>query len=419
MPKVTPVFQPESAQVDAASPFVRAFGTMSLQNTIDGHNNNYTLIRLVLAASVIYFHSKAFILGPGLYDPLGTLLFPVANVGGLAVQIFFFLSGLFVAQSYAKDPNLVRFVLKRFFRIWPGLFVCLVLTAIAACLSVGPSRFFTFLRLPDFYEYIVRNSLFDLTWNIPGVFGGRTWSAINGAIHTLPLEVKMYVILAATALTGMLNSKARIAAAAVFLLIFTIIPSRYIPALDLVFTADYSRAAAAMFMGGVLAFGLSRWIFIRTWQCVLIAPALLLTHGQSHVVAFYLAVIWLTLFLGQISAVGKLLRPRADLSYGVYIYGWPMQQLTVSAIGLVSNQYELMAISLVAAMACAFASWTLVEKPSIRLGHRIAGINLRFRGRGRRRVWPTSYETGLGCVLAAVFVACVVMLWLARAVHQA
>jgi peptidoglycan/LPS O-acetylase OafA/YrhL len=390
------------------------FGTRSLQDTIDGHQNNYTLLRFFLAASVIYFHTFSLIKGPNPFDPVGAALAPITTVGGLAVQIFFFLSGLFVAQSYAKNPNVIHFLIKRFFRIWPGLFVCLVTTAVIACASTDPGKILDFLRFSEFYEYIVRNSVFDLTWNISGVFEGRTWTALNGSIHTLPLEIKMYAILAVCAVVGMLSGLKRMAAAAVFVLILTAIPVGHVQALDSLFNADYARAAVAMFFVGVLAFAGSRWIFIRAWQGVLIALAVLLTQGTLHVVAFYLAVVWLTLYVGQLDALGKILRPRSDLSYGVYIYGWPCQQFVVSAMGSITNPYLFAAISIMAASACAAISWRFIEKPSIKLGHRLAGMNFSALGNVPRRLLPTSYEIRLGCVLGGVLVACVSMLWITQ-----
>ena len=78
------------------------------------------------------------------------MLAPIVTLGGLAVQVFFFLSGLFVSQSYAKNPNVIHFLIKRFFRIWPGLFVCLATTAVVACFFSGTGRIVDFLRFSEF-----------------------------------------------------------------------------------------------------------------------------------------------------------------------------------------------------------------------------------------------------------------------------
>lgn len=119
-----------------SSPMTRAFacarslvGGRTLAEAVGGRDNNYNLIRLLLASSVIYAHSFALSGASGYKDLLSEVLWPVTTVGGLAVKLFFFLSGLFVAQSFQRDPSLLGFVSKRFLRIWPGYFACLLSTA--------------------------------------------------------------------------------------------------------------------------------------------------------------------------------------------------------------------------------------------------------------------------------------------------
>lgn len=79
-------------------------GAKSLKEVIGSHENNYTLIRLILASSVIYFHSFPLTKAEGYVDHLSTILLPITGVGGLAVKLFFFLSGLFVTQSSVATP---------------------------------------------------------------------------------------------------------------------------------------------------------------------------------------------------------------------------------------------------------------------------------------------------------------------------
>jgi peptidoglycan/LPS O-acetylase OafA/YrhL len=158
----------------------------SLREVISGHDNNYTLIRAILAASVIFYHSFGLTFA-SFVDPIDAALLPTTSLGELAVQSFFFLSGLFVTQSFFNDQNVLKFALRRVFRVWPGLFVCMVVTALLAVVISNPGNILKFLIFRDFYVYIVRNSAFDLHWYIPGVFDHHAIAAINGPIHTLPL----------------------------------------------------------------------------------------------------------------------------------------------------------------------------------------------------------------------------------------
>jgi hypothetical protein len=79
----------------------------NVRECIESHENNYTLIRIFLAISVIYFHSFALSNARHLQDHVSDFLLPITSVGGLAVEAFFFLSGLFVAQSLHRENKIL------------------------------------------------------------------------------------------------------------------------------------------------------------------------------------------------------------------------------------------------------------------------------------------------------------------------
>jgi peptidoglycan/LPS O-acetylase OafA/YrhL len=145
-----------------------------LGQTIASRDNSYNAIRFFLAASVIYSHSFALTKAAGYVDYADRYLYPVnLSLGGLAVDCFFFLSGLFVTQSFYRDPSPINFAIRRFCRVWPGLFACVALTAIIACIQAKRFEAWLYLFEPSFYNYIIRNSVLSLVWEIPGVFENR------------------------------------------------------------------------------------------------------------------------------------------------------------------------------------------------------------------------------------------------------
>lgn len=382
----------------------------SLREAISGHNNNYTLIRAILAAGVIYSHSFGMSLDKQYVDHIDNWLVPVTSVGDLAVQCFFFLSGLFVTQSYFNDPNTLRFVFRRFFRIWPGLFVCLVVTILLACAISKPKDFGHFLLFNDVYDYILRNAVFDLTWNVPGVFDGHALKAINGPIHTLPMEAKMYVILAIVGAVGFLATPLRIGLTGAAFTLFCLMIGNDTPSLTWLFSAPYTRPAAAMFSAGVLAFATSRWIFPRLWQVAALALATSFCTGAAYSVMLFATVAWTLLYLGQSRALAKLGKPRQDLSYGIYIYGWPCQQIVLATTSTHINPYLLMTSAL--ALSCVFAafSWRFVEKPAITLGHVLPAAIINWLKRARPILsFAERRAARLGGVLVAVLAVCMSM----------
>jgi peptidoglycan/LPS O-acetylase OafA/YrhL len=70
------------------------------------------------------------------------------------------------------------------------------------------------------------------------------------------------------------------------------------------------------------------------------------------------------------------LRLRTDLSYGVYIYAFPIQQLLVIAGLATLNPLLFALIAAVAVLPVAASSWFLVEKPAMSLKARLRRKNV-------------------------------------------
>ncbi|CAN7174539.1 acyltransferase [Pseudorhodoferax sp. LjRoot39] len=352
------------------------FGSKTLHETIESHDNNYTLVRLVLAASVIYFHSFALTGATGHVDPILELLWPVTDVGGLAVKLFFLLSGLFVTQSLHKNPDVLGFVLKRFLRIWPGYFVCLLVTAILAVIVTGQDARWYYLKSQGLYDYVLRNSIFKLTWQVDGLLATNRLPTINGPIHTLPMEAKMYALLACLGAAGILRTSGRIAATGIAALALALLLDALGGFPNGFFDADWSLGAGLMFLTGVVLYGVSAWLKPALWQGMALLPALVWGSGVVYFIAFYAFAIWLMLMLGQAEALGRLLRPHQDWSYGIYIYGWPSQQIVLALVSQTLHPHVLSALALGLATVFAAWSWRLVEKPAIDLGRQFDGTPL-------------------------------------------
>lgn len=363
---MTEVLNPVS--VKSATP-LELSPKQNLLQTIQGTANNFTLIRLLLASSVIYYHSFGLAADLGFSDWLTGMLQPITTVGGLAVECFFFLSGLFVSLSFFRDQSTVGFCIKRTLRTWPGLFVCLVITAVVAGIASRPIDAQWFLLQPSFYDYITSNSRLKLTWEIPYIFSANRVQVINGSIHTLPLEVKMYLVLAALGVLGVVRRRSRLLLATGLLLAIVLVrPTVFTKPFDVM---NYGQAPIAMFFCGVIMFCVADRFVLATWQGVLLAMLFGLSTGPVHTLSFYLLVIWVLLWLGQWQPLVRIFTPRQDLSYGIYIYGWPCQQLVM--LGKPDlNPYWLTTIAMAAAGLFALLSWRWVELPAIEFGRRLA-----------------------------------------------
>lgn len=82
---------------------------------------------------------------------------------------------------------------------------------------------------------------------------------------------------------------------------------------------------------------------------------------------FFVAGTYLVIAIGRLrSGVAVKLRSLGDPSYGIYLYGFPLQQLVVW--GGVRSPWVVIGVTLPAATACGYASWHLVERPVLGLG---------------------------------------------------
>lgn len=150
-------------------------------------------VRLVAALAVLISHAWPLALGRGMPEPLAGLL--GSKLGGLAVLVFFFLSGVLISQSAhnaMKKNRKLLFVESRVRRIYPGLLVALVITVLIA-IATGATP-----TVPEAVLYVVRAlSLVSLEHNLTGAFSNNPYpDAVNGPLWTLFYEVLCYALIA-------------------------------------------------------------------------------------------------------------------------------------------------------------------------------------------------------------------------------
>jgi peptidoglycan/LPS O-acetylase OafA/YrhL len=338
---------------------------MSLTGAFDPRRNSLTVLRLALAAVVAVTHAQSN--GFGWQTHVGG-----TELGQIAVDGFFILSGLLVARSYLSLQSLPRFAWHRFLRIMPGFWVCLVVTAVVvapvvALLQRGDPTV-PFRGESSAATYVTHNAaLLMQQYDIAGLPVDVPNEAVfNGSLWTLVFEAACYALLGLVGVLGLLQRRRRYLGLGLGVLW----------ALQAAVDADLIELPGTM-LSLLVGFAFMFAMGAAAWLC---ADRLPITWGLAALSLGLLVVALLT--LDSYNAVGGpalayLLiytavrspwtwSPRTDLSYGVYIYHWPVQQLLVlaglSALGTV----PFVVISVACASACALVSWYLVESPSLR-----------------------------------------------------
>ncbi len=150
-------------------------------------DNRFDLLRFVFAGLVMVYHVIAL---SGLVVE-GALEQIFAQVAELSIQGFFILSGALVAGSFERSAGVTEYAMKRVRRLYPAYVVVILVPAlIALSLSGG---------LSDVARYVGANLLFlnFLEPSLPGLFEGNRFTAVNGALWTLKIEVMFYACLPA------------------------------------------------------------------------------------------------------------------------------------------------------------------------------------------------------------------------------
>lgn len=337
--------------------------------------NSFTFLRLVLAWAVLFSHT--YPLGGFGDDPLA--------LGGLAVKGFFILSGYLLMCSLQRRADFPAFFVRRAFRILPAFWCCLVVVGLllAPALLQGSVAEESFWKSP--WNYVAGNWFLQITQdNIPPLFAGNPFKlAVNGSLWTLVFEAECYVLLALAVWSGLFRRPVVLAsllgvfyAAVVVYWWFGWAPPAAPGLLRRSVLMIFHPASVNFglaFFAGVLAAQVTkgkpvwspRWLAIAAFAFVLSFP----THTTKLIWPFALPIILLN--LAYRLPFGRLER-FGDISYGVYLYAWPIQQ-TLAAFGLhhagfIAYLAGATALSLVAGTL----SWFLIERPALTLGRHLA-----------------------------------------------
>ncbi|HUD42909.1 MAG TPA: acyltransferase [Dokdonella sp.] len=327
----------------------------------DGRDN-MVVVRLVAALAVLFGHSYALAgLGMAEADPVRRLLGQTYS-HFIGVMMFFTLSGLLITLAWQRRPNLPYFLRSRALRILPALFVCAVASALllGAAMTTLPAAAYFGSTQP--WRYVAGNaSLLDLQWTLPGVFASNpTTDYVNGSLWTLPVESGLYLAVAALGLAGLLTRRAWIASVAIVLAAALWLRVPLLSGEQV----SIETALIVFFAFGAWCCVNRAWLPLSTPILLILAAAAWLAFGTPlYQPLLALGIAYGTLWLAY---VPRLPQGRwGDLSYGTYLWGFPVQQTLIAVAGL-RDPLSIFAACLAPTLILAWLSWRLVEQPALR-----------------------------------------------------
>ncbi|MGF6765553.1 peptidoglycan/LPS O-acetylase OafA/YrhL [Paraburkholderia sp. GAS33] len=337
-----------------------------------GHLASFDGLRIAFAAMVLFSHSFALL---GVADPIRSVVTGGGDPGDLAVDGFFLISGYLITRSWISDPSVSRFLARRALRLYPAF----VVASIFSVLLVGPLGA---SAVGDYFHALnLRQTLVGFLVlrepHTPAVFAGTTVGSVNGSMWTISFEARCYLLAMLLGLAGMFRKRTT-------LLILTVIVGSAISyavpeagptdnqhvlfGIKAVRVSDWMAWFAALFLTGSCFFvfrsrirftlwGLALAMFVLAaslFSAALLRPGILL--GGAYVV-FALASI------RRGSRAQRRTMP--DVSYGMYLYGWPVQKLLGWYIPHMSP-WLMFVLSLTISAVLGWLSWTFIERPALK-----------------------------------------------------
>jgi peptidoglycan/LPS O-acetylase OafA/YrhL len=335
-------------------------------------NNAYDLLRLIFALFV--FVSHGYFLAGRQGEFIAVLSKGQTTLSDIGVVGFFTLSGYLISASFDRSENISRFLLSRVLRIFPGYWACLLVTGFVIApliyLSANHSLSnFAFWGDNSSFSFFYRNfSLGINQWSIKGVLEASVYKeSINGSLWSLYPELQCYILVLVIGLFGLINKNkpAFLLMLAFVYLIYVInlySGSNKIGPTFLVLSNAFKLYVAFLCGAAMYIFRDVLVINLKGQLFVLLATLALLRFG-GFTIAEPLAIALLGIKLFSEFTV-KL---KYDISYGLYIYAYPIQQLIFTAYGKTLGFVPCLIIALVVSCLAGFLSYVLIEKPALRL----------------------------------------------------
>lgn len=334
-----------------------------------GRTTGFDYLRLALATAILCSHSIDVS-----YGVKFTVDFengPIRPLIAILLPMFFALSGFLVAGSLDRCRSLVSFMGLRIIRLVPAL----AFETVLAALVLGPlltrlplGSYFSDGLLPRYFFNVVGH----IQYLLPGLFEDNPWPrTVNAQLWTLPYELICYIALATLALFSLHHRRH----------IFALV----VVALNIILMAHYVINAASagwndqpVAPGPVMVLAFLYGITFHLYRDKVphsaglgfvagaLALAVLIHPATDYLVP--LPAAYFTVWLGLTRPRPSLLTRHGDYSYGIFLFGFPIQQAATQLMGPGFREwYWNIAAALPITILFAMLSWHAVEKPSLAL----------------------------------------------------
>jgi peptidoglycan/LPS O-acetylase OafA/YrhL len=346
-------------------------------------NTGFAWLRMIGALIVIVDHSAP------LTDPSRLAVFPTSwnlSPGYIALMGFFAMSGYQISDSWHQDPSWWRFSAKRVLRLWPPLLFVVLVTAVVIGPLVSTLDPATYFSTRGTWGYVVHNAgLYTVQHRLPGVFDHNPWPwSANGAIWTLPMELTGYLLVLGFGAGGLFRRAPWL----------TIVLMLTLVGLDRRFEASignpghggsFLQVSIGSMVAFLVAFSIGMVLHayrgkialspLVAWSLVGLQIAVHSTKAGALTLPFmagYGALVLACHWPARLESYDSWVLG----SYGLYVWGFPVQQLLIMAGA--DTQWSLTVTALPLTYLCGWLSWRYIEAPTLSLRRHLPRSGKRF-----------------------------------------
>ncbi len=280
--------------------------------------------------------------------------------GQMRVKAFFTITGFLVVYSFLRRKSLKVYCWKRIVRIMPAY-----ITTILLCYLAG--YFFSTASATDYYfsaqslKYLVANLSFlnFIEPCLPGLFTDNIYGPfVNGSLWSMKLEVIFYILV--PLIVFLMQKVNKTIILAIVYVLLTIYNQFYDNSVN---TIIYFFSGTAILLYFDWFCQHIKWIF----SFCLVYMFIIFSFDYSFL--YYIEPLIFSAIIVAIAYFCKplnFLQKYDNISYGLYLYHFPVIQVLVQYKLHQYNIYLTFVITLLITILIAIASWYIIEKPMLK-----------------------------------------------------
>ncbi|WP_226624450.1 acyltransferase family protein [Alloyangia pacifica] len=350
-----------------------------------GRPSGFDYMRLILSVLVLTIHSVQIAYGHKIYMNAVWAHFPLDGLAMTVLPMFFTLSGFLVAGSLYRCRTLLSFMGLRFIRIYPALAVEVTISALLIGPLVTSLHWSEYFTSAGFFRYLfnVTGHVSTASLYLPGTFEANPEPGMaNGQLWTVPYELICYIGLAVIALMGGRKDRRVLLLGLLSFTAFSVFKMGLRTGWDFDPWVGpvTGRALVIAFLCGICLHAYRDKVQIHGYLVAIAGAVAVIAFSLSGLGQYVglAAIAYVTVGLGLMNLPRLWVLKSADLSYGIFLYHFIIQQLIAHLLPGLREWYWIAMISLPVSMLVAHLSWVGIERPALKLRQRVFALECKI-----------------------------------------